>query len=307
MRFKLILNPIAGRGRGERMKEQILARLKQSGCEHDISFTGQKGVGKLLAKQAAADGYDIVIAAGGDGTVNEVVNGIAGSQSAIGVVPLGTGNDFAMMIGMPKDPLACLDRILQGRMQTVDLCRVNDRYFASSVGAGFDGECTYTANHRFKHLRGMIVYILSVFTTVFSYHPRHVRLTIDGTTREQEITLLAVANSRSYGGGMLVAPDAVVDDGLFDICLADKMSPFRIMYMLPRFIKGKHLTMREVTMYKGREIILESTTPIYYQVDGEFFEDTRLVMRLIPHGLEVAGAAFKASAVPFEAAVSLQK
>ncbi|MGE5528623.1 MAG: diacylglycerol/lipid kinase family protein [Patescibacteria group bacterium] len=292
MRIKMILNPIAGRGRGGRTREALLDVLQASGVEYDVAVTGQRGAGRLLARQAVADGYDLIVAGGGDGTVNEVVNGMAGSHAALGVVPLGTGNDFAAMMGMPKDPVASLERILRGERLAVDLCRVNDRYFASSVGAGFDGEVAYTANHGFKHLRGMVVYILAVFKAVFGYRPRRVRLSIDGGIWEGEITLVTVVNSRTYGAGMLVAPDAVADDGLFDICRAEKMSPLRIIMMLPKFIKGTHPTMPEITMSKGRDIWLESTTPLYCQVDGEVIEESRLVFRLIPGGLIVAGANF---------------
>ncbi|MGE5550974.1 MAG: diacylglycerol/lipid kinase family protein [Bacteroidota bacterium] len=293
MRVKMILNPIAGRGRGQKVKDDLLAALRQSGVEFDAAFTGQRGAGRLLARQAVADGFDLIIAAGGDGTVNEVVNGIAGSQAVLGVLPLGTGNDFAAMMGMPKDLRVGLDRILHGPRLGVDLCRVNDRFFASSVGAGFDGEVCYTANHKYRHLRGMAVYILSVLSTILSYQPRRVKLTVDGREFDREILLVAVVNSRTYGGGMLVAPDAAVDDGLFEICLADKMSPARVALNLPRFIKGNHLSLPEITMIRGREIVLESQTPIYYQVDGEVMEDTRLTFRLIPLGLTVAGASFR--------------
>ena len=260
MRIKLILNPIAGRGYGAKAKESILAALRQSGVEFDVAFTGQQGAGRLLARQAVAEGYDTIIAAGGDGTVNEVVNGMAGSHAALGVIPLGTGNDFAAMMGMPDEPAACLDRILHGPRMAVDLCRANDRFYASSVGAGFDGECTYTANHSLKWLRGMAVYVLSVFKTVLAYKPRRVRLVIDGEVMQKDIALVAVANSRTYGGGMLVTPDAAADDGFFDVCLVDRMSPARIVMLLPRLIKGSHLTMPEVTVYKARKVTLDCPT-----------------------------------------------
>jgi len=306
MRVKLILNPIAGRGRGARLKETVLSALRTSGVKFDAAFTGQRGAGRLLAMQAVADGFDTIIAAGGDGTVNEIVNGMAGSQARLGVVPLGTGNDFAAMMGMPREPLACLKKILCGRSLAIDLCRVNDRFYVSSVGAGFDGEVCYTANHRFKHLRGMAVYILAVFATVLSYKPRHIRLTIDGKAMDCEILLVAVANSRSYGGGMHVTPDAIADDGLFDICLAEKMGPVRVALNLPRFVKGRHLKMREVSIFRGREVTLESDTPLYFQVDGEVMEDTRLVFRLIPRGLTVVGADFVPMSAPADVAAAVR-
>ncbi|MGQ9778786.1 MAG: diacylglycerol/lipid kinase family protein [Bacillota bacterium] len=303
MRVKLILNPIAGRGRGERYREPLLAALRAAGVEFEAAFTGQHGAGRVLGKQAAAEGFDLIIAAGGDGTVNEVVNGMAGSPAALGVVPLGTGNDFAMMMGMPMDPLAALAQILHGPRLAVDLCRINDRFYVSSVGAGFDGEVAYVANRHFRRFRGMLVYILSVFKAVLSYRPRRVRLVVDGLEMEKEITLVAVANSRNYAGGMLVAPNALADDGLFEICVAEKMSPLRIVAMLPKFIRGNHVKLKEITMLRGREVLLESETPIYYHFDGEVAQDTRLSFRLIPRGLIVAGANF----VPSPANVAAAK
>ena len=307
MRVKLILNPIAGRGRGARYREPLLAALEASGVEFEAAFTGQHGAGRLLGKQAAAEGFDLIIAAGGDGTVNEVVNGMAGSPAALGVVPLGTGNDFAMMMGMPMDPLAALARILHGPRLAVDLCRINDRFYVSSVGAGFDGEVAYVANRHFRHLRGMIVYILSVFKAVLSYRPRRVRLVIDGVEMEKEITIVAVANSRTYAGGMLVAPNALADDGIFEICVAEGMGPLKILALLPKFIKGTHVSLKEIAMLRGREVLLESATPLYYHFDGEVARDTRLSFRLIPRGLLVAGANFVPSPAAATTAVKVEE
>ena len=293
MRMKIILNPTAGRGKGKNAQQIIEDVLRESFVEYDIELTKGPGLALELAKKAVKDGYNTVVAAGGDGTVNQVLNGLAESGIPMAVLPCGTGNDFAAMLGMPKDLKESMQQILNGSIGQVDLCKVNDHYFISSVGVGFDGQVAHTVNNSFPYLRGMIVYILGVLKTIFSYRGHHLRITIDGKTTELDALLVAIANSKSYGGGLKIAPDALINDGLLDICTAKMMKPLEILLSLPKLVKGTHGALKKIRFYKGKSISLESDTPLYYQVDGEVFKGTSLNIQLISQSFAIMGAAIE--------------
>lgn len=291
MKVKIILNPKAGRGKAAKLKPKILAELAKYGYLSHLEETQWHGHAIEIAKKAVESGYDLVITAGGDGTVNQVVNGLAGSKVPLGVLSAGTGNDFAAMVGMPDDPVAGIRQIIEGETKWVDLCRLNDSYFISSVGAGFDGQVAYNVNQGIRFVRGMPAYLLSVVKTLFSFRLHRVRMVVDGKEREYRILLIAVTNSRSYGGGIKITPEARVNDGLFEICVVKEVSPFEVLWFLPLAIKGEHGRLQDkVEFLRGREVYLESTTPLFYQIDGEVFQATTFRFSMIPEGFPVRGA-----------------
>lgn len=296
MKVKIILNPRAGRGKAAKLKAKILAELANYGYRSHLEETQWHGHAIEIAKKAVESGYDLVIAAGGDGTVNQVVNGMTGSKVPLGVLSAGTGNDFAAMIGMPADPAAAIRQIIEGETRWVDLCRLNDRYFISSVGAGFDGRVAYTANQGIRFVRGMPAYLLAVIKTLFSFRLHRVKMVVDGKEREYKALLFAVTNSSTYGGGIKITPDARIDDGLFDICVVKEVTPLEVLWFLPLAIKGEHGRLQDkVGFFRGREIYLESMTPLFYQIDGEVFQDTVFRFSMIPGGFPIRGAVFAPS------------
>lgn len=293
MKVKVILNPVAGRGKAGKVKELIKEVLTENRCNFQLEETKEHNQATEIARRAVKSGFDLVIAAGGDGTVNQVVNGMVGSGISLGVIGCGTGNDFAEMVGMPKDTAANIRQILEGEVKWVDLCRVNQRYFISSVGAGFDGEVAYKVNKGFRFVRGMPAYLLGVLKTLFSHKNRPVRLTVDGHLFEFKSLLVAVNNSTTYGGGIKINPNARIDDGLFDICAAQDLNLLEILYCLPLAIKGAHQNLKKVLMIKGREVLLESETPLYYQLDGEVLQEKTLRFTIFPRSFPVKGASFE--------------
>lgn len=297
MKVKIILNPQAGRGKAAKLKPKILAELAKYGYLSHLEETQWHGHAIEIAKKAVESGYDLVITAGGDGTVNQVVNGMAGSKVPLGVLSAGTGNDFAAMIGMPADPVAGIWQIIEGETKWVDLCRLNESYFISSVGAGFDGQVAYNVNRGIRFVRGMPAYLLSVLKTLFSFRLHRVKMVVDGREREYRALLFAVTNSCTYGGGIKITPAARIDDGLFEICVVKEVTPFDVLWFLPLAIKGEHGRLHDkVEFFRGREIYLESTTPLFYQIDGEVFQETVFRFSMIPGGFPVRGAVLTPSA-----------
>lgn len=293
--IKVILNPVAGRGNAGKERELIRQVLVDYHCHFHLEETKEHNEAVEIAKEAAKKGFDLVIAAGGDGTINQVVNGLVGSGIPLGVISCGTGNDFARMIGMPTSISAGIHQILTGDIKWIDLCRVNQRYYVSSVGAGFDGQVAHLVNKGIRFLKGMPAYLFGVFKTLLSHKNYPIRLTVDGHHYEFKSLLVAVNNSTSYGGGIMITPNARIDDGLLEICAAQDLNLFEILSCLPLAVKGSHQNLKKVQMLKGKEVILESEAPLYYQIDGEVLQDQVLRFTIFPRSLPVKGAKFEPS------------
>jgi len=241
-----------------------------------------------MARRAAEQGCEVVCAMGGDGTVNEVINGIAGTGAALAVIPVGTGNDFANALGVPKGDVAAACRILaRGHLRPMDLCRVNDRYFASSFGAGFDARVTKAANERFKRLGGIWTYIFAVMSVIWSFRPGRMRIVADGREISKSPLLVAVTNWKSYGGGMYICPGAEIDDGLFEVCIVDNVPILKFLYCFPRVIRGTHVTMPEVEIFRAQSVHISCSRIETYHVDGEVFEADEMELKLVPGGIDV--------------------
>ncbi|RYG70473.1 diacylglycerol kinase family lipid kinase, partial [bacterium] len=217
----IILNPTAGRGQGAKMRPAIAATFRNA----TLYETTRRDEATQLAKQAVEAGHDLVIAAGGDGTLGEVLNGIFGTGTKLGILPVGTGNDFARTLGIGASFETALKTLQSGAFKAVDVGHVEigdeKRYFLNVAGAGFDSRCATRINeHRPKilgKLTGTNAYIVAVLSELRCYETTQLRLELDGRVVESRAILCAIANAQSYGGGMKVAPDADLTDGLFDI------------------------------------------------------------------------------------------
>ncbi|MBI2844910.1 MAG: diacylglycerol kinase family lipid kinase [Chloroflexi bacterium] len=309
-KLKLIVNPAAGRGDvGKRMP--IMRELLTS---HGLDFTEEwsrtPGEAISLARQAAEDGYPIVVAVGGDGTVQEVANGLltADKDSVVmGILPIGSGSDFAYSVGiLPDMAQACRilrdgaiqaidgDHIVEegfstGVIRAVDVGQiVGERYFTNGVGIGFDAQVAIESR-KITQLRGFLIYLLAVFRTLRDYELPKVTLDLDGKKWEQTITLATVANGRRHGGGFLITPGAKVNDGLFEICIGRGLNRLGILQLLPQVIKGTHIDKEPVTMARARRVVIESEDPLPVHADGEIVATAahRLEMELQAGRLQV--------------------
>ena len=295
-RAKVILNPTAGRGEAGRLADEVSATLQALGVAHDVTLTRAVGDGATLAEQAKRDGCATVIAVGGDGTVSEVVNGLMraagdGVGGTLGIIPIGTGNDFIKMLDVPLDWRQACAKIAAGQTRRVDVGRVNDRFTTNGVGIGFD-TLVGIESRKITWARGTAVYVIGLARTLLlTYRTPRVHIELDGEPIEQDITLISIANGRCYGGGFWVCPNAVVDDGLFDVCLARGLNRLQILSLVPQVMKGTHVDKPPVRMARARKVVVTSDESLPVHLDGEILGTDlhRVEAEMLAGRLEVIG------------------
>ncbi len=277
MRIKVILNPWADRGRGIQKKEQI----EQLGAQHgglDLIVTERPRHAQELALQAADDGYDIIVAAGGDGTIHEVVNGLVASQSdaKLGVIPIGSGNDFAYAMGISTDLATAVSQLFNGTPRTIDLARIEDakgryQFVDNNIGIGFDA-MVVVQTEAITRIHGFLMYFIAVLRTItFYYQTPHLEMRFDDEKHAQDVLFLAMGIGARGGGGFFLTPDARHDDDLIDSCTVNPVGRMTMLGMLSRAIKGTHTNSRHVTMRQSQRITIKANMPLPIHVDGEMF------------------------------------
>ena len=303
----LLVNPTAGRGNGRSLAEGIKATLEEAGVRCALHYTraAREAIGIV---RSLSETHERILVAGGDGTWLEAVNGAltAARRPVLGLVPVGTGNDFAKMLGYGNDWQAACQRIARGGLRRIDIGRCsfgyspepsantghnsdNAFYFANGAGIGFDAEVSREAQ-RIRFLRGNSVYLLAlVRTLMLRYATPHVKIKHDQGYLQQTITLVAVANGQCYGGAFRIAPEAAIDDGLLDLVCATGMGRLRILGFLPRVLRGKHLESPLVRTFKTRRVSIRSEVPLPLHLDGEVMtnEATHLEIELLPGALQI--------------------
>ncbi len=240
--WTLIANPVAGRGRNERAASDCAARLRLSGRDVTVRFTERRGHGAQLAAEAVSVGHGAVIVCGGDGTIAEVLPSLAHTSTALGLIPQGTGNDLARGLGIPRSPAAAVRLLRDGQARSIDLGRCGERWFSTVATFGFDAEVSQIMEEGRAPLSGTAGYLLASLRHMHHYRPPHVRLSGDFSESDQSVFLAAVANTRTYGGGLRIAPEASPDDGLFDVCIVDgTVSMSTLLSLMPRIFWGGHI------------------------------------------------------------------
>lgn len=293
----VIVNPVAGRGAGERVIPRIVSLLREHGLSFDLVRTERPWHAAELARQAVVSGYRKVVAVGGDGTSNEVLNGLMAAreagegEAAMGVLCVGTGNDFAYGMGIPLDLEAGCAALARGQTRRVDVGHARGfRYFGNGIGIGFDAAVNVVAS-RLRRLRGFLVYLIAVLRTlIFYYRAPLTRIDLDDQSLELPALMISVMNGRRMGGGFLMAPFSQPDDGLFDLCIGGKMSQLEMLSFVPRFMKGTQVGDPRVTMARSRRVrvtVRDGTQVVH--ADGETLAlDVReLDLEVIPQGLSV--------------------
>ncbi|ADD29317.1 diacylglycerol/lipid kinase family protein [Meiothermus ruber] len=285
-----VINPAAGRGRVGRMLRQLEAAIVRHAQSSDaeIVVTQAPGHATQIAQRAAPGSR--VVAVGGDGTVHEVLRGIAGSDKAIGVVPIGSGNDFARMVGLHKLPLeAALRTALYGAVRSVDLGVVNHRPFGASLGIGFDAAVARKALSAPTFLRGMPRYLYSIFAVLRELELPNLELIQGNQVLYQGPSLLvALMNGSTYGGGIPIVPDALPTDGLISAAVAGSFSRLGVVGILPQLLMGKHVHHPRLHFFHGTEFVVRFDRPVPAHSDGELLEPSHEYrVQMIPGGLRV--------------------
>ena len=299
-KVKIILNPMADMGNAWRVARDLRSITEQHGGV-DWSGTVYPGHAITQAAQAGEQGYDMVIAMGGDGTVHEVVNGLmrlpAEKRPILGIVPVGSGNDFAHGIHTSQTPTEALIRALDGEPSTVDLCRMTDEhgrteYFDNTLGIGF-GAVVTIRSHRLPVIRGFLMYLTAVIQTIILDHnPIHMQIETDEEKWEQNVIYLVLCNAPREGGGFLIAPDAKIDDGIMDYAMITDVSRLMMFRIVPEVMKGTHGRFKQVRMGTCKKFSLTANRPLYIHADGEIFSgpgtDLRKVsFEVLPNALKV--------------------
>jgi YegS/Rv2252/BmrU family lipid kinase len=301
-KYKIIANPTAGKGTGERAIPQIKRLLTQHGLDFDIVRTKRPWHAAELAREAVIAECDVIIAVGGDGTASEVINGLmeakqAGRHSpAMGVLGVGRGNDFTHGVNIPYDLEHACQVLVEDHRRMIDVGRVagglypQGRYFGNCVGVGFDAIGTIEAA-KLPRLGGFLGYFVAVLKTIFLYYKAPLTtIEYDGQTLTQPSLLISIMNGRRLGGGFMMAPDAEPDDGLFDLCIAGQVSRARMFSLIPYFLRGTQATQEPITTGRAARIsvtAVEGSLPA--QTDGEILciDGQHLVIELLPRQIEV--------------------
>ena len=286
-----LMNAAAGRGHYRKRLERVRQLCQELGAE--VAVTTSPEEASERARAAADAGYRRVVAVGGDGTAHHVLNGLAGAGTipsencaALGIVPLGSANDLARNLGLPRDAEAATRLALTGPTRRVDLGRVAGRWFGCVASFGLDSHANRIAN-RHRHLRGTAIYIYALLRTLVEWRVPVVNIQSDGGEFRGPMMLFAVGNASSYGGGMRIAPRADMADGRLDLCLVRGMSRLKLLWRFPGVFSGTHLRHPEVTYFQASRVRVEADRPLDIFADGELVGNTPAEVELFPGALTV--------------------
>jgi YegS/Rv2252/BmrU family lipid kinase len=242
-----------------------------------------------IARHASSEAH-CVVAVGGDGTAHEVVNGLAQSQcrAKLGVIPVGSGNDLASALGIPNTIGAALDVLVRGQTTRIDLARFDDRWFANSLGLGFEAQVTLESR-KIHRLRGFAIYLWALAKAFRHLRFPHLVVRTDAGTYEGRKLLVSVGNGPRVGGGFRLTPDATLTDGLLDVCIVDAMSHWNVLRTLPGSLQGTHVHHPAVTILRTKSLRIESKDGFPFHADGEIIDENRhsLSIEIVPRALEV--------------------
>jgi diacylglycerol kinase (ATP) len=260
-----VINPAAGRDRGRRSVPRVRDALEASGLRVTVHVSTSAADALAIARAARAAGHGLV-ACGGDGTVRDLAGVCADTDGVLAVVPTGSGNDFARQLGIPRgDVDAAVALVEGGHERVVDLGRARtadgaSAWFTTAANAGFDAEANRWAN-TVTWTHGNPLYVLAVLRTLRNYRPTRLQVTVDGRVRVMAAWLVAVANTRTYASGMMIAPDAAIDDGRLDVCVVGDVSRAEFLKTFPSVYRGGHVRHPMVTMRRGTRVTIASDDP----------------------------------------------
>ncbi|MDY6877516.1 MAG: diacylglycerol kinase family lipid kinase [Chloroflexota bacterium] len=298
---KIIVNPYAGRWKAQAAISDIERACQKIGMNYELVVTDGPNHGIELAQEAALAGFSPIVAAGGDGSISEVVNGLMQATGAwaehsrsdkvigpLGIIPLGSADDFADMLGLEKEIEAACRVVLAGHTRTIDLGCVNGRYFDNNSAIGLEPMVTIT-ERAMKRVKGTPRYILAALKTILRHKPWHMRLAWEDGEYEGMITLVSVGNTRRTGGAFWMTPRAEMDDGYLDFVFAGGVGRLKVLRLLPKTFDGSHVEDPQVQYARTTSLTIECDPPTPIQADGELFDlsATRIKYTILPDRLRV--------------------
>ena len=304
MNTTVIFNPASGRGRAKKILPRLEQLLNASNLDFNLLHSEKPWHAAKLSEAAARKGVDAVVAVGGDGTINEVVNGLMRARldgftkTALGVLSIGTGNDFAFSLGLPLKLEKAVDAITRNNRRLVDIgllkgCGFPDgRYFSNCVGIGFDAAGGVLAE-RITWAKGLLAYLIAALQNIFIYYRAPtLNIQLDNEAIHMPSLLVSIMNGKRIGGGFWTAPDASMDDGQFDLCIAEEVSRSRMLTLLPHFLRGTQFSQPEIKLKHAQNVKITATKGLMpIQADGEILDDScrEVTIEILPKQLEIIG------------------
>jgi YegS/Rv2252/BmrU family lipid kinase len=287
MQIVIIFNPASYRGDLFNYKKEFIKNLLQSGGNNRVKIlvTKRRGEATYLARNSIEEGCEIILAAGGDGTINEIVNAVVGGNVKMGIIPLGISNVFARSLNLPLEITKSVEVVLKGTVRKVDVGKTDSRLFVLMTGAGLDAYAVHRANLKLKKWLGKWVYGFAGFVHYPEYTHREIKVFIDGYERSRGFHVI-VANSPLYGGSYRIAPDAKLDDGFLDVCIFTKKGPLHDLRYVYGVITGTHFKFPDVKVLKAKKIRLEGEE-VPYHLDSEPIGKLPVDIEVIPKALDV--------------------
>lgn len=287
MHLKVIYNPAAGRGKARRWAREVEEHLRRRGARVDCEPSTHAGDLVRIAAESSRGDYDRVVVCGGDGTLNLAVREFDLEKGTLALIPTGSGDDFARVVGIPRKIRAACDNVIDGKVREVDVALANGLRYLGVAGLGFDSEVAELANRGVPYLRGSAVYVYAILRVLPKFTPRPVRIRTEAGVRDEQIMFAAVGNTRQYGGGIRITPDASLDDGLLDLCIVHQTTRVELLKTLPKAYTGAHVKSAFVEMGRGREFHFESAQAMAVYADGEPLTKTPVSFGIAPQRLRV--------------------
>ena len=287
MKIVILLNPTASRGKARQLLKRALEVFRQKGVHFEIRESQSAEHLQDIASATSKEKPNLIVSAGGDGTHHYVINGVFKSEVPLGLLPLGTGNDFAMGVGMPSDVRAAAAMLVSGHIRELDLARVGEVAYACIAGVGFDSRVTRYANEHARWLSGPLAYIWSLLCCMPECRPHPLEIVADGQSFSEEVLFAVAGNNATYGGGIRLAPRARLDDGLLDICIVPYLDRLEMLRWVPRTYRGEHLNHPRIKYLQARKITLRSASGMELFGDGEFLQGLPATIEVVPRALRV--------------------
>lgn len=288
--FLAIINPAAGHGAGKRLAPVLAARFRAAGLRIEVLVTPGPGEAARLASEAADDGYDAVIAVGGDGTANEVANGLVGTETALALYPIGDGNDLARGLGYPRRTRELPAFLAAARPRRIDVGELNGRIFVNVAGVGIDGVVAEGIRGSTRLVGPTLGYLAGALGAIATYRPVRMQSTIDGEARDARQLLIVASNGPFFGGGMRPAPRADLEDGWLDVTIADGIGRLATLGALARLYRGTHANGRTIRTVRARSVSIQLDRPLPVQIDGEILRASVIEIGIRPRSLTVLAA-----------------